>query len=191
MSILSKLGDAFSGRTEHINNNEMTVINKLWEEANILPKPFDFIYQQFIAESGMCLDFLLGINNSPKNELIKIDLFKINKNNFEDLFSVLIAYFTIKFITINSFLKDDSLKYLFEIVPNKKLAKEIMENVDDNLKNQIGEDLIRQSNVVWKKIANICGIEENNPGGMVSFGYFMNNTFITTLKNIRKEIDSK
>jgi len=141
------------GRIKHWNETNVVVINEVWSKLENLESPNSLILKHFLVGAEWVVKSLTGFQRPKIREIIDVDVKKLDVQQFRQLYSILLSYFTFLFYTINPYLRKEQKQVLFQAVEEVDLAKELLQALD-----KIGKlDMFLIGKEVWDKVVDVIG----------------------------------
>ena len=189
MSILvdafSYLANVFSGRIRHWTTAHNVTLSQQWAKVEKLSPPFDGIFKQFLVAAGIVVESFFGPNRKSE-KILKVDLRMISSRQFEELYSLLLAYFCFMLYTVNPFLKEQLRETLLKIVSSPETASKLLRSLEGVQKFDMGA----LAGVAWESVVSVIGFGDKDAAGqLASFGIIAGHAYVDAARRIKAELN--
>jgi len=186
MKLFRYLRDVVSGRIKHWNETNNVVINEVWNKLENLESPNGLILRHFLVGAKVVVESLTRFQRPKIKEIIDVDVKKMEVQQFRQLYSILLSYFTFLFYTSNPYLKKEQKQALFQVIEEVESAKELLQSLD-----KIGKtDMFAIGKEVWDRVVDVIGFGDKE--NFFQIFYFIKisaKPYETAVDNIKLEIN--
>ncbi len=187
--MLKYLADVLSGRIGHWTETNNVVVTELWNRAERLGAPYDEILKQFTVSAGLIADALF-LRHKGSNSPVHGNPKKLTVEQFQQLYSVLLAYFVFIYRANNPAQSEQIRGALLNVVTDHKLADDIhagcvLQSLSDK---EAKFDLARASNWVWGQVTKLAQAGDSQSlEQWVWFGIFAGELYKSAINRIMSE----
>jgi len=136
------------------DNLNIVVFDKFISEITTLESSVDIIFPNLLTAVQGTLVTLFEVQKSVNNTNLKK---KIKIEEFSDLYTILLCYFSFLFYTTNPPLKEEMKEALLEMAEEPNFTKKILQSLEKTSTKSKKLDMQRAGSKVWKEITAILG----------------------------------